>query len=88
MLDMQAMMQIYFNSNMVRLKAINPRQIEALTKLFQFQYGAIKRIDLAYHIPFYAYFNSNMVRLKVDKNTFDWAFVQFQFQYGAIKRYP
>ena len=54
----------YFNSNMVRLKDIT-NYITVCYKLFQFQYGSIKRLMMmAVFSKLMNNFNSNMVRLK------------------------
>ena len=52
-----------FNSSMVRLRVFKRRDRRVFTQ-FQFQYGAIKRVDL--HVTFILLmnFNSSMVRLR------------------------
>ena len=53
--------------------------------IFQFQYGAIRRLFTAHYAPIYLYFNSSMVQLEVPKKVRVEVPVQFQFQYGAIR---
>ena len=53
----------YFNSTMVRLKAVM-QSSDPLLKLFQFHYGTIKRSGMAKPSSILDYFNSTMVRLK------------------------
>ena len=56
-------------------------------RLFQFQYGTIKRaVSIGESIGLLN-FNSSMVRLKVKGAIADLAVSIFQFQYGTIKRY-
>ena len=55
--------QIYFNSKMVRLKALNA-EADELQATFQFQNGAIKRFWFLRLPSLLINFNSKMVRLK------------------------
>ncbi len=71
---------------MVRLKVSLKIAHSLNSSLFQFQYGAIKRLDIVREPSPITDFNSNMVRLKealvfTDSKVSD----KFQFQYGAIK---
>ena len=76
-----------FNSNMVRLKgwyAWIPRQV---LWLFQFQYGAIKRIGLylGYVVKILFQFQYGAIK-SYDLEVETMVSSVFQFQYGAIKR--
>ena len=54
--------------------------------IFQFQYGAIKSLEIVGPDIPVSHFNSSMVRLKEWRlNTWYNAKLLFQFQYGAIK---
>ena len=55
----------YFNSSMVRLKETMINERGWCNKVFQFQYGAIKRQINLPSIQLQLHFNSSMVRLKV-----------------------
>ena len=82
---MMANYEQYFNSTMVRLKALW-MVMRIPEGKFQFHYGTIKRIPTACTRTGLHYFNSTMVRLKgfCFHDSFD--IFLFQFHYGTIKR--
>ena len=54
----------HFNSNLVRLKVWFVVNYRIFQPVFQFQFGAIKRLEFDFPDAFFTYFNSNLVRLK------------------------
>ena len=62
----------YFNSSMVRLKA-RMQRAKHIILLFQFQYGAIKRLYALKQSNNLTHFNSSMVRLKALRPAFVYA---------------
>ena len=78
------LIQLYFNSTMVRLKESRTKSRLDLRK-FQFHYGTIKSETRTLNATSMQDFNSTMVRLKVYEGGMSDEIVLFQFHYGTIK---
>ncbi len=76
-----------FNSNLVRLRVGVRNQVAQIIIRFQFQSGAIKRIDSQEgdYLNFAFQFQSGAIKSAVLNNV-QQVIVWFQFQSGAIKR--